>query len=144
MPSGVAQRIGKARAKGSDVLKQMAGWEPKVTLKRDGSFDVEYVRPKNTDDVYWDETTPGDGNLYLDGWSNPVVPDWDELGQQVESGEKGSSWIPTERWRAFMQLDTVKNAMDTEGQQEEFLKKTVMVLLGAQAFNAVLVAIALF
>lgn len=144
MLQSVAQRIGKARAKGTNVLKEASGYEPKVTIKQDGSFDVEYVRPEHCEDHHWGNDLHSEGNLYLEGFANPVAFDWESFDKQVDSGKVDSSWIPDERWRFWMRQDALESAMNTEGAQEEMLKKFMLALGGGMVFLMVMIAVALF
>ncbi len=89
-------------------IAELFDYKLKVVLDKH-EISIEVVNPDEIEDVAYEKDHYVNGNLFIDGYSNPIKPVLDKAEDKLEL-------ISSDRYKDYMRQDLVKNLIkSTEG-----------------------------
>jgi len=110
----------------------MFGYQIRVRLG-EHKIKIDWVKPKDRNDIAWDNSHYVYGNVFLKGHANPIKPT--KKGNDIEL-------ISSKRYKKFMQMNTFEQiAKLSSGNFMSGVEKLLKLLLILIGFNATVLII---
>lgn len=108
--------------------------EPKITIS-EHSIDIQYVNPSDMDKRAWDSSQYHRGNIFIEGYANPV---------RIEKDDKeGINLIPSTKYQDFMKTKVIRDALHSKGRDTDMMIKIMIGIGILQLISIILVAMSM-